>query len=64
MQIMIIVVFRHFDTLHFYIKCYVTEFIVKFAKIYSRQLTLYAVVCRVAMDARMLKWLKNRLFFK
>lgn len=64
MQIVIIVVFRQFYILHFFTKSYVTEFIVKFVKAYSRQLTRYAAVCRVIKDAQKLKLLEDRLFFK
>ena len=64
MQIVIIVVFRHFYTLHFHTKSYVTEFIAKFVKVYSRQLTRYAAVYRVIKDALKLKLLEDRLFFK
>ena len=64
MQIVIIVVFRQFYILHFFTKSYVTEFIVKFVKVYSRQLTRYAAVCRVIKDAQKLKLLEDRLFFK
>ena len=53
MQIMIIVVFRHSYTLHFYKKSYVAEFIVKF--ILDNLLDTQLLACRVVMGAWKLK---------
>ena len=57
MQIMIIVVFRHSYTLHFYTKSYVAEFIAEFIVkfILDNLLDTQLLACRVVMGAWKLK---------